>query len=42
LHGFDDRKTSDARKMAGRQEKILDLLITKKHKGRPARAAKIT
>jgi hypothetical protein len=26
--------------MAGRQEKILDLLITKKHKGRPARAAK--
>jgi hypothetical protein len=27
--------------MAGRQEKILDLLITKKHKGRPARAAKL-
>jgi hypothetical protein len=27
--------------MADRQEKILELLITKEHKGRPARAAKI-
>ena len=38
LHGFDDQKTSDARKMAGRQKKILDLLITKGHKGRPRSA----